>query len=404
MHLIPLAVQTKDNVIVRSCEIKKYDNEILIDEKKLWFELADIESPPADKDCESYLIAMLLEAMQENRNLIVHGSVSRELLSNLTEYQAIWNKWLPNNFYLVDIQVEEINDKNPQIEQQVSGAICAFSGGVDSTFSIWRNSQNKNGYRSQKINYGVLVHGFDIPLSDKNAFNNVCQSSRKILETIDINLLPIRTNYRNISKVYWEYAFAAALVGVLSNYKNLANTIIIGSGNPYDWLFVPCGSSPIADHLLSSRDFRVIHDGASHDRMEKIQAIAEWKDGYDNLRVCWQGKLKDYNCGYCEKCIRTQLNCLASSLSIPSSFPARKITKQDFQKIKITNQSINNEWQRVLVAAKKSNLSPDLIEQIEKLLQKRDWENKLKYLGDQLLPKGSNQRKIVSNILKKKKS
>jgi hypothetical protein len=241
IHLISLAVQTKDNVLVRACEIKKYDDEILIDEKKLWFELADIGLLPEDKDCESYLIAMLLEAMQERRNIIVHGSVSRELLSNLTEYQSILHKWLPEIFHLVDIQVEIIIENNWQEIKQITGAICAFSGGVDSTFSIWRNSQNKNGYRSQKINYGILVHGFDIPLSDKNAFDNVCQSSKKILETINVFLLPIRTNYRTISKVNWEYCFATALVGVLSNYKNLADTIIIGSGKPYNHLVIPWG-------------------------------------------------------------------------------------------------------------------------------------------------------------------
>jgi hypothetical protein len=403
MHLLPLSHENKDDGIVRACEIKKYDDDILIDKKNLWFELAYIESYPEDKDCESYLIAMLLEAMQENRNLIVHGSVSRELLSNLTEYQSIWNKWLPETFHLVDIQVEIIIENNWQEIKQVTGAICAFSGGVDSTFSLWRNSQNKNSYRSQKINFGVLVHGFDIPLSDKNAFNNTLQRSQKLLETIGVNLLPIRTNYRNISKVNWEYAFATALIGVLSNYKNLADTIIIGSGNPYNYLAFPWGSTPITDHLLSSRDFRVIHDGASYNRIEKVQAIAAWKEGYDNLRVCWQGKIKDRNCGKCEKCIRTQANCLASNLPIPSSFPNKTITDKDLQTFRIANDYIKVEWQIILATAKKNNLPQNIIQSIESLLSRYKWESKIKYWNNKLLPKGSNQRKIVRNIIKKVK-
>jgi hypothetical protein len=164
------------------------------------------------------------------------------------------------------------------------------------------------------------------------------------------------------------------------------------------------GSTPIADHLLSSKDWRVLHDGASHNRMEKIQAIAAWKEGYDNLRVCWQGDRKDGNCGRCVKCVRTQLYCLVNNFPIPSSFPNKTITGQDVQELKILDDAIYIEWQVILAAAKKNNLPPDLIQQIEKLLQQRDWENKLKYLGDQLFPQGTNRRKIVSNILKKKKS
>ncbi len=56
---------------------------------------SSIEPPSAD-DCDSYLLAVIMDAMKENRNIIVKGTVSAQLLSNLVEYQTAWNKWLPD--------------------------------------------------------------------------------------------------------------------------------------------------------------------------------------------------------------------------------------------------------------------------------------------------------------------
>ena len=109
-----------------------------------------------------------MEGMGEERKVVVKGSVSRKLLSNLVELQAIWDKWDPRRYSLVDIEVDHIREG----AQRVSGAVCAFSGGVDGSFTVWRHSQSKCSYRSQKINFCSLVHGFDILLADADAFEN----------------------------------------------------------------------------------------------------------------------------------------------------------------------------------------------------------------------------------------
>jgi hypothetical protein len=43
-------------------------------------------------------------------------------------------------------------------------------------------------------------------------------------------------------------------------------------------------------------------------RSEKINFISNYDDIYDYLRVCWKNYNNTYNCGICEKCIRTMFD------------------------------------------------------------------------------------------------
>ena len=339
----PLPLQIKDDQIIRSCHVVRLDNDNEIDRQTLWFQFPNIIQPSDEQDCDSYLLCILMDALTEARAIIVKGSVSSSLLSNLIEYQRAWNMWRPNNYSIVDITVEYVRKDIGRVD----GAVCAFSGGADSMFSVWQHTKNKNSYRTQKINFCSLIHGFDIPLADTEAFTTVLESSREILADINLSVLPIKTNYRNITRADWGFSHGSALVGVLVNFKQNAGTCLVGSSYPYAYLNIPWGSSPITDHLLGSEEFPVMHDGASYTRTEKVNAFALWKVGVNNLRVCWEGKIKDKNCGRCEKCVRTQFNFLACGYPIPSCFPADSNPYAELKKIIPKHQGIRSEWQQI---------------------------------------------------------
>lgn len=393
MLLDPQKDEHTDNYSIRSCKIKRFNEDGTSTETKIWFQLDKSIPLPQQDDCDAYLLAMVMEAMKENKTIEVKGSVSKQLLENLVELQAVWNKWKPNIYSCIDIIVDKVN----QSTEKVAGAICAFSGGVDATFSVWRHSQSKNSYRSQAINICSIVHGFDIPLSDADAFENAKNRAQATLNDISINLIPIKTNYRQIAKANWEDAFSTALVATLSNFKTVAGTCIVGSSEPYDSLIIPWGSSPITDHLLSSGEFFVMHDGASHSRTEKVKEISDWKVGVENLRVCWQGDLKDRNCGVCEKCVRTKLNFLAVERSIPSCFPSTDIL-HDLDKVKLSNDAVRAEWQQIYEYAERKNLQGSWLKKVKRTINKREYS-----VIDIFLPKGSSRREIAKNLIKNEK-
>ncbi len=391
MLLEPQKDEHTDNFSVRSCKIKRLNDDGTSAETKIWFQLDKSIPLPHEEDCDAYLLAMVMEAMKENRKIEVKGSVSKQLLSNLVELQAAWNKWKPNIYNCIDIGV----DKENYSTDKAQGAICAFSGGVDATFSVWMHSQSKNSHRSQSINLCSIVHGFDIPLSDTDAFENAKNRAQDTLSDVGINLIPIKTNYRQIAKANWEDVFSTALVATLSNFKNVAGTCIVGSSEPYDSLVIPWGSSPITDHLLSSGEFVVMHDGASHSRTEKVKEISEWKMGVGNLRVCWQGDLKDRNCGVCEKCVRTKLNFLAVGSLIPSCFPTTDIL-DDLDKVKLRNDAIRAEWRQIYEYAERKKEKGPWLKKVKKVIDKRVYS-----VIDIVLPRGSSRREMAKNLTKK---
>lgn len=387
--LEPLAIESQGNDHVRRCSVIRVDGDTQVDKKDLWFQFSNSVTPPEDRDCDSYLLSVLMDAMAEARDIIIKGSVSLGLLSNLVEYQSAWNKWLPETYSIIDIQVDTVR-KN---ESPVTGAICAFSGGVDSMFSVWRHSQGKNGYRSQNIKLCTLVHGFDIPLKDTTAFSNVAQRSAKTLDDVGIKVLPIKTNCRKVSSVNWQHSHGSGLVATLANFKKVAGTCIVGSTYPYNYLSVPWGSTPVVDYLLSSDEFIVMHDGASHTRTEKVNEISEWKVGVENLRVCWQGDLNDRNCGKCEKCIRTKLNFLACGKPIPNCFD-KDNAGIDFKNIVLKTDGIRGDWKQVIDYANKNDVKDSWVVEAKKVIKRKP-------MMSFIFPQGSYGRLVLLNMAKK---
>ncbi len=390
IQLQPLPHEIDGKTLTRKCRIEWRDGGRVLSHQSLWFEMDAIDDFPEEKDSDSYLLALLFDAMLEKRDIVVKGSVSKKLLSNLVEYQAVWQAWLPDLYTRVEIMADQVReDETPK-----PGAVCAFSGGVDATFTVWRHSQKKWSHRSQDIKMGAMVHGFDIPLRDAEAFANAKRKASETLMSLNIPICSMRTNYRQIAKVNWEYTHAAALVAALNNLKKQAGVCLVGSSFPYDSLPVPWGSSPIADPLLSSGDFEIMHDGASHNRVWKVAEIAAWKTGVENLRVCWQGSHKDRNCGKCEKCLRTICGFLATGHEIPSCFPNDNDLLKNLKNIKHLSDRTKTFWKGILAAANERDIDEPWVRVVSRLVSK-------KTIREQILPLDSRRRNLAKKLYRK---
>jgi len=390
LELHPHPTEETPSGFVRRCSVSRIDNGKTSDRRQLWFEVASRCEPPAADDCDAYLLGVVMDAMRERRDIVVRGSVSKTLLSNLVEYQAAWRKWLPSDYGEVQMQPECIRDGETARE----GALCAFSGGVDATFSVWRHTQRKFSHRSQDIKACALVNGFDIPLGRDIEYRNAFASAARTLGDVGLELIELRTNYKHVATTPWEHAFACALVAALSNFKRLAGTCVVGSSEPYDTLVIPWGSSPITDHLLASGDFSVIHDGADCDRTEKVAQIAGWTAGVDNLRVCWQGELNDRNCGTCEKCLRTKLNFLATGHHVPPSLPGGD-PAADIRSVHLGNRAVRAEWEQIYRHARARAIRADWTHELGRLLGHE------KGMRDYLLPPRSRPAELARRLVRR---
>ncbi|WP_169393139.1 MULTISPECIES: hypothetical protein [Psychrobacter] len=390
VELFPLSLENKADGQHRSCLIKETAINAEIKEKKLWFIYPTNLPMPEDNDCDSYLLAALLPAMKMKADIIVYGSVSKELLSNLTELQYVWHKWLPEEFFLIDIKVDSIRDN----ETRAEGAVAAFSGGADAQFTAYRHATGKAGYGNQLLLAGVLVHGFDIPLADTKGFLGATKMASEVLENLNINLLTVSTNIRELWEINWEYYFAAGVASVLSGFKKYAGIGLVGSSEPYDALLTPWGSHPITDPLLSTGSFMIIHDGAGFSRSEKIEILSDWDLGVKKLRVCWAGGNHDSNCGKCEKCVRTRLNFLLADVVNPACFND-SLKASNFKSIILNSEGAYAEWGQIRDDIKRTGKGSKWLPHVNKVLKRKPSK------FQRLLPVGSKRRTLVKKILAK---
>jgi len=348
----------------------------------MWFLYPSEVTLPADDDADAYALAALLPAMMARADLIIQGSVSHELLANLTELQLAWHKWCPSLYHLVNMQAHTVRET----ESRMSGAVVAFSGGVDAQFTAYRHAKERAGYVTQNLLAGVFVHGFDIPLSDTNGFIGAARMANEVLNDLGLRLFPVKTNLRGLWDINWEHYCGTAISSVLCGLKKYAGTGLIGSGEPYDSLVFPWGSNPISDTLCSSGDFRILHDGAGFSRSEKIRDISKWSYGTARLRVCWAGELNDRNCGCCEKCVRTRLNFIIAGVNSPDCFSG-ELNRHYLSSIVLRSEAAKAEWRLIRDEMIKTQIGVEFLEQVQKVI-----DRKASPRFGLLLPLGSNRR------------
>jgi hypothetical protein len=164
------------------------------------------------------------------------------------------------------------------------------------------------------------MHGFDIPLVDTVTFDNARVRAEKMVQGSGVELITVRTNIRELHEKWYD-AFGLGLASCFALLAPEFGIGLIGSSDTYDTIDFLAGSNPVTDHLLSTGDMEVRHDGAGYSRTEKVAYLATWEQGMPLLRVCWEGQVQDGNCGRCEKCIRTRLNFQIAGIDSPACLP-----------------------------------------------------------------------------------
>ncbi len=283
----------------------------------LWYRIPENLHAKVPTNADHFVVGTIFLLMKMGMDVHVHGQVSPSLLRNLEEFQAAWVAVRPD---LVHVCISADHEREEALPNQIDQAIMAFSGGVDSCFTAFRHTCAKNVRFPRKLTAAVMVHGFDIPLSDLEGFNLATERSRRMLSSLGIELLPVSTNYREIVGD-WAHSHGAAVASCLHLFRGGFSEGLIGQTFTYGEIrSIMEGVNALTDPLLSSDNFKIIPDGAAFKRSDKILAISSRPELLKDLRVCWEGAQKDQNCCNCEKCMRNILTFRALGLGLPACF------------------------------------------------------------------------------------
>jgi hypothetical protein len=187
-------------------------------------------------------------------------------------------------------------------------ALAAFSGGLDSAFTVFRHRVGPDGRRNRKLEAVVLGLGLDMPVNDRRGYRAAVERLRPVTDEAGIELIEVATNIRT-HLPDWEMEHGAALASVLCLFAGRFGAGLIPATAPYQLMF-PWGSNPVTDPMLGGA-FEVLHDSAGVLRFEKLRALVRWPAALERLRVCWSSRDPARNCGRCAKCCQLAMGLQA---------------------------------------------------------------------------------------------
>jgi hypothetical protein len=294
--------------------------------------------PPPFRTSDFALIALLPIAMHKGEALEADFPVDSKLLDGLDHFQEVWRSWRPDIFrHRVEISAPE-EATQPSQPHRPARAVAAFSGGIDSTFTIARHVHDRAGRTRKHIRTAVLVHGFDMPLDAQDGFDALARHANAITEALGVELVTVRTNWRKLTP-NWEMTFGAGLAAVLHQFAAAHDVALIATEESYQNCFPVWGNSFWTDRFFSSSAFAIESDGGAYDRIERTELVGKYPQLVPHLRVCWAGPRTGENCGTCPKCTLSKLNLLAAGVPEPWPFP------QGLTAANVHGMTIRTRWQ-----------------------------------------------------------
>lgn len=276
----------------------------------LWYR---VSQGPVSQTGNPFLVAGLFLAMKAGQTLSLTGqTVSPRLVAASATIQDIFNKWYPE-CAKVEVKAHASAPQGGLLPTR--GVACFFSGGLDSFYTLLKHQS--------EITHLILIHGFDMWLEDERLRALVSKELNNVAARLGKPLIEVETNLRDIGDEYLDWGlhyFGSGLASVALLLSPQFAKVYIPSSETYAHL-EPCGSHPLLDPLWSTEQTSIVHDGCEATRAEKAAMVSHSDVALSSLRVCYQNLLdRDqnherstrYNCGHCEKCLRTMLNLRAA--------------------------------------------------------------------------------------------
>jgi hypothetical protein len=234
--------------------------------------------------------------MRWGGSLNVRAAVSRRLLDNVDRIQRAF-LGETDRFHHVEVAAPAAASAKTG---PGDGVACFFTGGVDSFYSVLSHRD--------EITHLVYVHGYDIPLGETRLRGRVSQGLQSAARELGLPLIEVESDVRMFSdrRIDWtaEYhgaALASIALFLAPRFRKVYIASSFAPASMQSW-----GSMPPTDPLWSTEDLEVVHD-LEVLRQQKINFLAGSPIALRWLRPCWEYLSGAYNCGRCEKCLRTMV-------------------------------------------------------------------------------------------------
>jgi hypothetical protein len=346
------------------------------------------------RDASPFLAAVLLPCMKSQEDIYVEGTISERLFKNTKEIMDLVQGW--------NIGLEEIKVRSNGVTQDKSKpkyTASFFTAGVDSFYTYLKHKNIK----STKISHLVLVHGFDVPLSNKAFFKKVRTTVENVAKQEKVHAVILETNIGEIieKRLVWDFAHGGALAAVALMLRKNLKTVLVPGAVRNNQLF-PYGTHPALDKLWSTETMKVKSDGGEHDRIGKIvKVVSKSPLALKYLRVCTQNIKGKYNCSRCFKCLMTMMYLEGTGMLKQAKTFEKKIDLAAVRKMYYDYKlKYNIQGEQALALLRKNKQNPALQKAIEISLKKsmRPTLMKRVYMGIAAFDQKYNDRRLYQLV------
>lgn len=363
----------------------------------------------------SWLLASALAAMRYGEQRIaIDAPISAEIKDGLINAMKCLIDWHGGDRQV--IAIEAPLETEVFFTQKPSRAGALFSGGIDALAMVRDNHLNFAPDHPRHIKDGILVYGVLEGENEQDpSFQNVVNAVTSMAEDAGLKLIQVYTNayahFRDLDRDFnfWRFeyhgSFLAAIAHALTPRFSVASI-----ASTYDFANLePWGSHPLLDPLYSTTNLQVRHENAALSRLEKTQLVGEWDVALKQLRVCNEKasyQAGNYNCGNCEKCVRTMTAFLSlGMLEQIATFKEKNVTKDKLINTCYLSDSYEVNCYRELIEPLENIGRHDLVEAIEHIINRyyeRDLKGVIKRLDRSLFDGNllNLGKKIKSSALK----
>lgn len=363
----------------------RIDYQLQLGERRypVYFSAAGI---PLSGDGEALLAMAALGAMATDTDLRLPGMLSPQFLANQRQLMQTFTGWFAR-YRPVSITAQALVSRPKAATGRVGSF---FTGGVDSFYTFLKHRE--------EITDLIFVHGYDVALDDLPRRQAISEMGRAIDQATGVRFVELETNAIRLFKDFGRWGLHGHGYGLGSAARHLADYLdriyIPSSFAEAD--LMPWASHPQTDPLFSDERLEVIHDGCEVGRIDKVEALAADPLALAHLRVCWERVEGSYNCGRCEKCLRTMtsleaLGVLKDSATFPPRVAlerVRALVMYDDSLIKFARENVR------LLSARGLGDSP-LARAWQQVLERPQWRNRLILRGRKIRGKW---RRVIRKI------
>lgn len=255
------------------------------------------------------LVGMLAYALRNKHDIICEAPVTEELLYNIRETLIPTLVYSDGRNYPVQIETDMAS---PLAKVGRGGVGTGLSCGVDSFHSVLKHLNSEYPHQN-------LTH---ITVFDIGAFHNLYESipkvkaktferAEKVAPQLDLPLIKLESNFQYVIPQDNLYVHTYRDTMAIYSLQKLWCTYYYAGTYSFNDFTLNNNFSTDPAHFelfllncFSTSQLKIISEGSEYDRNNKINFIADYPIAQKNLHVCIN---KDYNCGVCEKCLRTLL-------------------------------------------------------------------------------------------------